>query len=187
MGKLTVFNHVSLDGYFTDAKGDMSWAYEGVDEEFSAFTSENARSGGGGIMLFGKVTYDLMAAYWPTPAAEKAMPDVARKMNSSPKVVFSRSMDRAVWSNTKFVKGDVASEVWKMKNESDMIIFGSGTIVSPLAEAGLIDEYDFIVNPVILGKGRTLFEGMSKKLKLKLTKSRVFKNGKAHLCYEPAV
>ena len=109
-------------------------------------------------------------------------------MNNLSKVVFSRTLYRATWKNTKLVKGDPATEVRKMKNASgaDMVILGSGTIVSQLAQEGLIDEYQLIVNPIVLGSGRTLFEGVKKRLNLKRTKTRNFGNGNALLCYEPA-
>jgi dihydrofolate reductase len=108
-------------------------------------------------------------------------------MNSLPKVVFSRTLDKVLWNNTKLVKGDLAVEVRKLKQEpgKDMVILGSGTIVSQLAEDGLVDEYQIIVNPVVLGKGRTMFDGIKKKLTLELTKTRKFGNGNVLLCSEP--
>src|SRR5262249_44743368 len=103
------------------------------------------------------------------------------------KVVFSRTLDKASWSNTKLVKGDLVSEVRKMKEEpgDGMAILGSGSIVSQLAPEGLIDEYQIVMNPVVLGKGRTMFDGVIEKLSLKLTKTRTFGNGKVFLRYEP--
>ncbi len=186
MRKLVVFNHVTLDGYFVGANGDMSWAYGGNDDpEFKAFVADNAS--GGGQLLFGRITYDLMASYWPTPNAIKNDPVVAEGMNSMPKVVFSRTLDRPLWSNTTLVKGDVATEVRRMKNEpgQGMAILGSGSIVAQLTPEGLIDEYQVVVNPVILGSGRTMFDGIRKELNLKLTNTRTFRNGKVYLCYEP--
>jgi dihydrofolate reductase len=186
MRKLVVFNQLSLDGYFTDKYGDMTWAKENSDAEFDEFTTENAR--GGGTLLFGRVTYDLMASFWPTPQASKILPLVAERMNNLPKAVFSRTMKEASWKNTKVIKGDIAAQIRKMKKESGegMAIFGSGNIISQLAKTGLIDEYQIVLNPIALGAGRTMFEGIKERLHLKLTKSRVFKNGKVFLCYEPA-
>lgn len=178
MGKLRVFNTVSLDGYFTDANGDMSWAHK-QDPEWMEFVSSNASSGGGVTFLFGRVTYDMMKGYWPSPAAQKNDPVVAQAMNETPKVVFSRTLDTASWQNTRLVKGDIAAEVQKMKRGSgpDMLIMGSGTIVSQLTAAHLIDEYQLVVNPVVLGAGRTMFEGVPGKVGLTLEKTRTFKNG----------
>ena len=187
MRKVIVFNHITLDGYFVGANGDFSWAHTGSDDpEYSAFVAENAS--GGGQLLFGRVTYELMASYWPTPAAHQHDPVVAAAMNSMPKAVFSRTLNQASWNNTRLVKGDIVSEVRKMKDQTgpDMAIFGSGTIISQLALENVIDEYQFVVDPVALGKGRTMFEGIKEKLILKLTKTRAFKNGKVLICYEPA-
>ena len=186
MPKVAVFNHVTLDGYFTSATGDFRWAHSGGDDaEFNAFVSENAS--GNGRLLFGRITYQLMAGYWPSPAALRDNPTVAEGMNRMPKVVFSRTLDEASWHNTRMVKGDLAAEVRRMKNDSgsDMVILGSGTIVAQLASEGLIDEYQVIVNPVVLGKGRTLFEGVHDRLNLKLAGSRTFGNGKVFLRYHP--
>lgn len=182
MRQVIVFNNVSLDGYFVDRNGEMSWAH-GVDPEFDAFTQENAK--GGGTLLFGRVTYELMASFWPTPMAAENFPVVAEGMNKHPKVVFSRTMEKASWSNTRLVKDDLIGEVRTLKREAgtDLVIMGSGTIVSQLAQAGLIDEYQIVLVPVVLGGGRTLFEGVEKKLDLKLKSSRVFPGGKVFLRY----
>jgi dihydrofolate reductase len=186
MRKLAVFNSVSLDGYFTDRNGDMSWAHRGdTDTDWNAFVAENAK--GGGELLFGRITYDLMKSFWPTPAALESMPVVAERMNNLPKVVFSRTLDEASWNNTKLVKGDLPAEVRKMKQEpgQDMVIMGSGSIISQLAPEGLIDEYQIVLVPVVLGKGRTMFDGIKDKLLLKPTKTRTFANGNIFMCYEP--
>jgi dihydrofolate reductase len=186
MRKLIVFNHVSLDGYFTDAQGDMSFARnDNPDAEWDAYVASNAS--GGGTLLFGRITYEMMASFWPTPLAAQQMPLVAERMNNLPKVVFSRTLHNVSWNNTKLVKGDMTSEVRRLKQEpgEDMVIFGSGTLVSQLAREGLIDEYQIVVDPVALGKGRTMFDGIKEKLPLKLKKTRTFGNGNVLLCYEP--
>ncbi len=187
MHRLVVFNSVSLDGYFVDGNGEMSWAKnETPDPEWEAFVAGNAK--GEGMLLFGRKTYDLMASYWPTSFAMQNDPVVAAGMNASPKVVFSRTLREASWSNTRLVRGDLAAEIRRMKDEPgpDMAILGSGSLVSQLAPEGLIDEYQIVVTPVVLGRGRTLFDGLPERLALKLTKSRAFGNGNVLLCYEPA-
>ena len=183
MGRLLVFNNVSLDGYFVDANGDMSWAHQ-QDPEWTAFVSENAS--GTAVLVFGRTTYELMAKYWPTPPAMKNSPAVAEGMNNLQKVVFSKTLDKVSWKNTKLVKGDLVEEVRKMKNEPgpDMVILGSGSIVAQLAQAGLIDEYQVALSPIVLGKGRSMFEGVKQNVNLKRT--RAFGNGKVMLWYEPA-
>jgi dihydrofolate reductase len=187
MRKLAVFNMISLDGYFVDANGDMSWAHNdrNNDAEFNEFVQNNAK--GGGELLFGRKTYDLMVSYWPTLAAKQKDPIVAEGMNNMSKVVFSRKMNEATWNKTKLVKDNMVEEVRKMKNESGrgMVIMGSGEIISQLTLEGLIDEYQVLVIPIVLGKGRTMFEGVKDRLSLKLTKSRAFANGDVFLCYEP--
>jgi dihydrofolate reductase len=110
-------------------------------------------------------------------------------MNNLQKIVFSKTLDKATWSNTRLVKGELATEARKLKQESgpDMVIMGSGTIVSQLAEAGLIDEFQIVLAPIIIGSGRTLFESVKEKMKLKLESSRTFKNGNVFLRYQPAL
>ena len=185
MRKLIVFNQVSLDGYIADSNGDMSWAHK-QDPEWNEFVQENAR--GGGELLFGRVTYDMMASFWPTPMAAKSTPIVAERMNQLPKVVFSRAMDKASWSNTKLVKDNLPAEVRKMKEASGpgMVIMGSGSIVSQLTQLRLIDEYQIVVNPIILGCGKSMFDGVKDKLPLKLATTRTFGNSNVLLCYQPA-
>lgn len=185
MRKLVVFNNVTLDGYFTGKNGDLSWAKGHTDAEFNAFVADNAKSGG--LLVLGRITYELMTSYWPTPQAKKNDPVVAERMNNLPKVVFSRTLDKASWSNTKLVKGDLAAEIRQMKKEpgKDMTILGSGSVVSQLAQEGLIDEYQIVLNPVVLGEGRTMFDGIKEKLTLKPTKTRTFGNGNVFLRYEP--
>jgi dihydrofolate reductase len=185
MRKVVVFNQVTLDGFFTDMSGDMSWAHKNKeDAEWNAFASDNASSGG--VLLFGRITYELMASYWPTPQAMKDAPAVAQGMNRLPKVVFSRTLDKATWSNTRLVKEGVAAEIRKMKAEPGptMVILGSGSIVSQLAQEDLIDEYQIILNPIVLGRGKTMFEGIKQKFTLKHTKTRAFANGNVLVCYE---
>ena len=183
MRRLIVFNQVTLDGYFTDEKNDISWAHRN-DPEWNEFVAGNAKSGG--VLLFGRVTYDMMASYWPTPAARQNLPAVAEGMNQMPKIVLSRTMQKASWNNTSVAKG--IADVAKVKKASgpDIVVLGSGSVVGQLADAGLIDEYQLVINPLALGAGRTLFEGVKKKISLKLTESRTFKNGNVLLCYEPA-
>jgi dihydrofolate reductase len=184
MPKLVVYNAVSLDGYFTDTKGDMGWAHKN-DPEWQAFVSENAS--GGGQLLFGRVTYDLMASFWPTPLAAQSNPIVVERMNNLRKFVFSTTLEKASWNNTTLFKGNLTMEVRKLKQQPgpNIVIMGSGSIVAQLADAGLIDEYQMVLNPLVVGNGRTLFEGVKKRLPMKLAKSRAFGNGNIVLFYEP--
>ena len=184
MRKLSVFNHISLDGYFADKNGQMSWAKAHQDPEWDSFVADNAK--GGGELMFGRVTYKMMAGFWPTPKAKEMMPEVAERMNNLPKIVFSRSLDSATWNNTRLIKGDLVSEVRKLKEESgdDIVIMGSGTIIAQLAPAKLIDSYQFVVNPIVLGGGRTMFQDLPNQLNFTLKESRPFGNGNVVLTYE---
>ena len=187
MRKLIVFNHVTLDGYFVSHNGDFNWARNNTDDpEYAAFEAENAK--GNAELLFGRITYDLMVKYWPTPMAAQQAPTVAEGLNRMPKIVFSRTLDHASWANTRVLKGDLIDEVRKLKSEPgpDMLIMGSGTIIAQLAPEGLIDEYQMMVDPVALGSGRSMFNGIPQKLTLQQTTSRTFKSGKTFLCYKPA-
>jgi dihydrofolate reductase len=182
MQKLLVFNSVSLDGYFTGKGGDLSWAHAGADDpEWKAFVGQNA--GGNGTLLMGRKTYEMMAGYWPTPAARQNDPKVADGMNTLPKVVFSRSMETAAWSHTRVVKSDPAAEVRRLKQEDGggLTVLGSGTIVSLLAAADLVDEYQVVLTPVVLGEGRTMFEGLANRRGLALLQARPFRNGRVVL------
>ena len=187
MAKLIAFNSVSLDGYFVDENGDMQWAHNtSKDEEWDAFVAGNAS--GEGIMVFGRITYELMVSYWPTPSAIQTNPVVAEQMNKRRKIVFSKTLSNSSWNNTKIVKEDMVAEIRKMKNEAGngIAILGSGSIISQLTQERLIDEYQVVVVPVVLGKGRSMFEGIKDKLSLQLTKTRSFRNGNVLLCYEPS-
>ena len=180
--RLNMFNSVSLDGYFTDASNDMSWAHAGGDDaEFQKFVAGNAK--GESALVFGRVTYEMMASFWPTPMAAQAMPEVAAGMNRAKKYVFSRNLKKADWANTAVLHGEPAAEIAKLKRAGDLTILGSGSIVKQLAAAELIDDYQLMVCPVILGGGRTLFDGIPGRPTLKLANSRTFKNGKVFLHY----
>jgi dihydrofolate reductase len=130
----------------------------------------------------------MMASFWPTEAAIKNMAVVAKKMNEAQKIVFSRTMSKADWQNTRVVKNNLAEDVKKMKNETgaDMVIFGSGTIVAQLTDARLIDEYQLVIHPLVLGGGRTMFDGIKNRLDLKRTTTRNFSNGNVLLSYGEA-
>lgn len=186
MAKLLVFNSVTLDGYFAGPNGDMSWAHEGSDDaEWQAFVAGNAS--GDSRLLFGRVTYDMMAGYWPTPMAAQNDPVVAERMNSLRKLVASRTMETPAWKNTTVIKGDLVSEVRKLKSDGgpDIAILGSGSVTSQLAQAGVIDEFQLVMCPVVLGSGKQLFRDISKRIDLTLKSTRSFANGKTVLFYEP--
>lgn len=185
MRRLVCFLTLSVDGYFTDEHGDMNWAHS-RDPEFDAFVSSNAS--GDGEFLFGRRTYEMMASFWPTPQAAQMMPDVAERMNSRPKHVVSRTLNELGWENSVLLEGELVEGVQALKNSPgpDLVILGSGSVVAQLADAGLIDEFQFVIAPIALGGGRTPFEGLESKLGLRLTETRAFQNGKIFARYEVA-
>jgi len=184
MGKIRVFNFISLNGYFEGPGRDISWHNHGADED--AYAAEMLQMGD--ILLFGRITYELMASFWPTEFAIKNDPFVADGMNKAEKIVFSRTLEKADWHNTRLMKENIVEEIKKMKqlSERDMTILGSGSIVTQFAENGLIDEYQLMMDPIILGEGTTIFNGIREKLNLKLTETRTFKSGVILLNYEKA-
>ena len=181
MGKLGAYNFVTLNGYFKGPKGDISWHKHGAEE--SEYAAKGASSGS--TLLFGRVTYEMMASYWPTPEAMKNMPVVAAGMNNSEKIVFSRTLKKAGWSNTRLISDNIVEEIKKLKQAGkDMTLLGSGSIITQLAEHGLIDAYQIMVDPVALGDGTPMFQGLKHPLNLKLTETKIFKSGVVLLCYE---
>jgi dihydrofolate reductase len=186
MRRLSVFNSVSVDGYVRSVEGDLSWAHGGQeDPEFQRFVAGNAS--GEGTLLFGRTTYEMMVAFWPTPAAAKQLPEVAAGMNRAPKVVFSRTLTSSPWQNTT-VEKDLVGAVKRLKGEGEggLTILGSGSIVAQLAKAGLVDEFQVLVVPVVLGAGETMFHGLARTQRLKTTDTRTFGNGFVYTVYEPA-
>jgi dihydrofolate reductase len=184
MRKLIVFNFVTLNGYFEGPKRDISWHRHGAEE--NEYSVEGLKSGS--TLLFGRVTYEMMASYWPTPVAIKNDPIVAAGMNHADKIVFSRTLKKAEWNNTRLVKDNIVEEIKRMKQlpGKDMTLLGSGSILIQFAEQGLIDEYQIMVDPVVLGDGTSIFKNIKHKLDLKLTRTRTFKSGVVLLCYQPA-
>lgn len=181
MAKVIVFNMVSVDGYFAGVDGDISW--HNVDGEFNEFAIGQLREEAGAL-IFGRVTYDLMAGYWPSEKTVKNDPVVAALMNNTNKIVFSRSLKKAEWNNTRLMDKIDAAEIEKLKLQSqkNLLIFGSGQIVQEFAKLGLVDEYRLMVNPVALGAGKSLFKEQAKLAFLDL---KQFKNGNVLLYYRP--
>jgi len=184
MRKVFVSNLISLDNKIARPNGDLDWF--GVDQEYFDYTSTEATRRD--LILFGRITYEGMASYWTSKEAAESDPVVTEQMNSTNKLVFSRTLKSADWINTHLVKDDLVGEIKRLKQQpgKDIAIFGSGTIVSQLTEAGLIDEYQIVVNPVVLGSGIPEFTGLTQARKLNLVNAKAFKNGVVLLKYEPA-
>jgi dihydrofolate reductase len=157
---------VTLDGYMVGPDEDMSWVIEGFDPEMQADVAEDMSSGSD-VFAFGRVTYEIFAAYWPTavpyeegdelsPAAGKEDPRIIRALNDFPKVVFSTTLTSSDWSNTRVVGERPEDEIRRLKAQPGkaVSIQGSASIVQALARADLIDEYRLYVHPVLLGDGK---------------------------------
>lgn len=183
MAKLSCFLFISLDGYYKGPEDDISWHKHGQEEgQFSADSL-----GAENTLVFGRITYEMMAGFWTLPMAFENMPEVAAGMNKAQKIVFSKTLDKADWQNTRLIKTDMIAAMKKLKEESanDMTILGSGNIVTQFAEAGLIDGYQIMIDPVAIGSGTPIFQGLTKKLDLQLTSTRSFKSGVVLHSYTP--
>jgi dihydrofolate reductase len=183
MGKLSAFVFVTLNGFYKGINEDISWNTHAAEEK--DYSIEALKSGN--TLLFGRVTYELMASYWPTTMALKNDPIMAEGMNKADKIVFSRTLKKAEWNNTKLLTDNIEQEVTKLKQQpgKNLTVLGSGSIVTQLAEQGLIDEYQIMLDPVVLGDGTPLFKGLQHKLNLKLMNAITFKNGIVLLTYQP--
>lgn len=184
MRSLIAFDMLSADGCFAGADGDISW--HNVDEAFNDFAVQLLDAAD--TLLFGRKTYELMAAYWPTPQAAGDDPAVARRMNDLRKVVYTRSLQTLAWQHAELAGGDLTQTAKDLKNENgkDILLFGSGEIVAQLAAAGLIDEFRFMIAPVLVGDGRHLFAGLQQPFRLALARMQQFTSGNVLLCYRPA-
>ena len=172
-----VSNLVSLDGFFEGTNKELDWFV--LDEDFFEYSRELLRSVD--TILFGRATYQHMASYWPSAPRD----EIADKMNGLSKVVFSKTLPAAEWSNSRLVRDDAATEVARLKQlpDRDMVILGSAKLASSLLQAGLVDEYRVILNPVLLGEGGVLFPNIKERLKMRLFRTLSFRSGVVVLCY----
>jgi dihydrofolate reductase len=184
MRKILVFNNLSLDGMFCDADGGVGWAKRDSDE-----LTEYVKQSRGDIStyLFGKNTYQMFASFWPTPAGKAANHYFATLLNESEKIVFSQSLKKADWENTIIEPAADAKTIANLKRAKggDCLIFGSGRLVRDLAQRGMIDEYQLVLNPVLLGSGQPLFSPLPSSIELQLLEAKPFKNGTVLLRYRP--
>lgn len=179
MRKVVLKMHISLDGYVRAASGDvMDWIFRTWDDELKTWEVERLWQAGTHIM--GRRLYEEMAAYWPSSTEVYAAP-----MNEIPKVVFSRSIERAHWKHSRVANGDAAEELARLKKEAgkDILAHGGAEFAQSLSRLELIDEYRLIVHPVILGAGLPLFK---EAMDLKLLSVRSFPAGAVALIYAPA-
>lgn len=173
MRKILVSNLVSVDGYIAGPNGEIDWHQ--TDGEYEAYGVQMMLACG--ALLFGRITYDLMAGYWPK--ADDNNEDVTRQMNAVPKYVFSNTLTSVDWQHAELVQEPMEAFVRKLRETEggDIIVLGSGTIVSQLSEWGLIDEYRLFTVPVLLGGGVPAFPPAFERMRLTLASSREYSNG----------
>jgi dihydrofolate reductase len=186
MRKIVMFNLVSVDGFFAGTDGNIDWHV--VDEEFNQAAVAMIQRFD--TILFGRTTYQLFESYWPhaasDPATSKEDRIIADKINDMAKMVFSKTLDTVTWANAKLFHELVPEEIKEMKHQPgrDIVIYGSGTIVQQLTNLGLLDEYQLLVNPVILGNGKPLFKDVQGTLNLQLLSTKQFRSGNVLLTYQ---
>lgn len=180
MGELIMFNLISLDGFFAGPQGEIDWFQ--TDDEFDEFAAEQTSLAA--ALVFGRVTYELMAGYWPSEEARRDEPVIAAKMNEVPKFVFSRTLDKVAWTNSRLVRENAAEGMAALKQRTagEIYLFGSGELAATFTAERLFDEYRLLVNPIVLGSGKPLFKG-DERLDLDLVSSRMFGNGSVLLSY----
>ncbi|QBD76824.1 dihydrofolate reductase [Ktedonosporobacter rubrisoli] len=189
MRKIISTMWVTLDGFIAGLNNEMDWVGESYDEAMGKYESDLVNSAD--TLLLGRVTYQSFAGSWPhvpnnpdAPEEEKAY---ARTLNAMRKIVFSRTFESVEWNNSTLVKEVVPAEIERLKQEPgrNIIIYGSASLVRTLTSFSLIDEYQLLIHPVILGQGKPFFQGIKDQVKLKLVDSRTHPSGVVVLFYQP--
>ncbi|MBI3520195.1 MAG: dihydrofolate reductase family protein [Bacteroidetes bacterium] len=183
MSKLTSFTFITVNGFFKGQNEDTSWHPHGGE----AAKFANDASSADNILLFGRKTFEMMASFWPSPMAAELFPIVAENMNKSQKIVCSNTLKETDWKNTTIMSGEIIEQIKQLKQSTtkNITILGSGSLLTQLSDARLIDNYTIMLDPIALGKGTSIFEGIKSNLELKLLSSRVFeKDGIVLLNYE---
>ena len=180
MRSVLVEMSMSLDGFVAPAKGAPDHRSLPEDPALKQIKLDWLRQAG--IHAMGRVTYNEMAAYWPTSSDE-----YAASMNDLPKVVFSKTLESADWKDSRVARGDLAEEISALKREpgGDIVAWGGASFVQALSRQGLVDEYRLVINPVALGNGLPLFKDLSAPITLQLVQARTFANGAALHVYQP--
>ena len=187
MRKIITTTWVTLDGYIAGPNEEMDWVI--VDEEMGVYEDDVVSAAD--TLLLGRVTYQSFAGSWPyvpdNPNVSEGEKEYARKLNAMRKIVFSKTLPTVEWNNSSLMKEVLPEAITKLKQEPgrDMLIYGSASIVRTLTNHGLIDEYQLLVHPVVLGGGKPLFQDIKERQKLKLVKSKTFPSGVIGLYYQP--
>lgn len=176
MRKIIAAEFLSVDGFMSDPNDEMKWVIDDFNEEVGKYEDElydNADT-----LFLGRITYKIFESYWPYPTKEEDM-EMSKKINNINKIVFSKTLNRVEWENSTLVKDIGQEEIMRMKEQPgrNMIIVGSASIVQQFANLNLIDEYQLLVHPVVLGNGKPLFKNINDKRNLKLVNTRNYANG----------
>jgi dihydrofolate reductase len=182
MKKVIFQMSVSIDGYVEGPDREIDWHI--VDDEFNAYAVETLRASD--VLIMGRRTYELMAGYWPTASGDDPVKEL---MNGTPKLVFSRTLKRVDWRNSRLATGSVADEVARLKRVpgDGLLWVGGSDLASSFLEQGLMDELRIVLTPILLGAGKTVFDAIKKRYPLKLLSTKSFKSGNVVLTYEPAM
>jgi len=193
MRKVILAMQMTLDGFSTGPNGEMDWLPPFNNEELWRDLHEemwnNLRTTD--TLLLGRVTYQIWEKYWPAAATNPASTmndkEFSRYAEETQKIVFSNTLEKAEWKNTRLVKENIAEEILKMKQQpgKNMVVAGGAGIAQTFAKLGLIDEYNIVVHPVLLGKGKPLFKDLNDRIKLKLLGTKTFNSGAVGLRYQP--
>ena len=187
MRKIIVTTWITLDGFLAGPNGEMNWVM--VDQAMGQYEDDLVSSAD--TLILGRVTYQSFAGSWPyvpdNPSATEGEKTYARKLNSMRKLVFSKSLEKVEWNNSQLMREVLPKEIARMKQEpgKDMVIYGSASIVQAFTNLGLIDEYQLLVHPVVLGSGKALFAGIAKPAHLKPVQTKSFPSGVIGLYYVP--
>jgi dihydrofolate reductase len=180
--KMFSFLMATLDGYYEGPNREFDfWR---LDDDFYQDSVEQLDDAD--TLVFGRVTYEGMAAYWPTPAAEQDNPRIAARMNGTSKIVVSRTLDQANWANTRVFKAPEDLGSLKREPGQDIAIMGSSDLTVSLIQLGLLDELRIMLNPVVLGAGKSVFRTATERIGLRLLESRPFESGNVLLTYQPS-
>jgi len=190
MRKLVVTMWITLDGFIAGPNGEMDWIASNFDAAMGKYESDLVDTGD--TLILGRTTYQSFAGSWPhVPANPNVSEDekvYARKLNAMHKIVFSKTLETADWHNSTLLREIVPAEIsqWKQEPGKDILLYGSASIVQALTNLGLIDEYQLLIYPVVLGAGKPLFSNINNRVNLKLTKTTTLPSGVILLHYQPA-
>jgi dihydrofolate reductase len=186
MRNVVLFMHISLDGFAGGPNGELNWI--SFDEELQKYAETIVDTVG--TAMYGRTTYKMMEGYWPTvlsdPSSRPQEISHARWIENIEKIVFSKTLEKVEWNNTRLIRDNVSEEVLKLKQKpgKDLVIFGSPGLAHSLMKLDLIDQYQLTLNPVLLGQGIPIFENIKSQSKLKLLKTTNLKSGVIGLHYE---